>query len=187
MKLNGLILAAGSSIRLGQPKQLVNFQGKSLLASTEEKLLSCCDQVYVVLGYEAHLFKTEITSSQIIINQDWQQGMGNSLAYGSQIASQQADGLLIALVDQPLIPASHYQLMIDSFQQNPEFIIATEYQNSCGAPAIFPGLFFDDLLNCKNNDGAKNIIRNNATSSLTIRCEAAAYDIDSAIDLTKLS
>ncbi|MGJ8663958.1 MAG: nucleotidyltransferase family protein [Marinicella sp.] len=186
MKINGLILAAGNSSRLGQPKQLLQHQNKSLLALIEENLLACCDQVFVVLGCTPQLFKSQVKMSQVIINQDWKKGLGNSLALGSKIASQNADGLLIALVDQPLITKAHYQNLVDKFHQHPQNIITSEYQNCCGVPAVFSKLFFTELSNNQDACGAKNIIRNNAPNTLSIDCDAAAFDIDLEADLSRL-
>jgi len=187
MKLHGLILAAGESKRLGQPKQLIKYRNQTLLSSIEQKLLECCDQVFVVLGFQTELFKNEISSAKIIINPDWQSGMGSSLAMGASIASKQADGLLIALCDQPLIEMTHYKQLSQIFKQHPSQIIATRYQQQNGVPAIFPEKYFQQLTDIKNKSGAQFLIHQNNEQVLNIECQAASYDIDYAEDLSKLA
>lgn len=186
MKINGLILAAGNSSRLGQPKQLVKYQGMSLLADIENKLLNICDNVYVVLGYQAERFEHEISAAETIINSDWQAGMGSSLAQGVKKASQHCDGLLVALCDQPLIELEHYQNLAQTFNQNPEKIIATSYQQQKGVPVIFPQSYFQQLTATKADSGAQALITSNQQNVIKIVCQAASYDIDSVADLSKL-
>lgn len=186
MRIHGLILAAGNSARLGHAKQLVKYNNQTLLADIEKKLLESCAAVFVVLGHQAERFGQEIKSAQIINNPNWQAGMGQSLAHGANIASQQADGLLVALCDQPLINLEHYLALIKTFNQNPEHIVATQYQRQLGVPVVFPARLYEQLLTIKAKAGAQSIIINNSASVLSIPCEAASYDVDTVDDLSKL-
>ena len=187
MKINGLILAAGNSSRLGQPKQLVNYQGRTLLADIEAKLLNCCDQVFVVLGYQAELFYPELHAAQVIINPNWQTGMGSSLVCGVQVAGNQADGLLIALADQPLIEAEHYQKLTLQFNHSRNQIIATSYRHQCGVPAIFPSSYWQALAEINAKSGAQSLLQKNAEQVVSIVCETAEYDVDTVDDLLRLN
>ena len=187
MKINGLILAAGNSSRLGQPKQLIQYQGRSLLTDIETKLLNCCDQIFVVLGYQPKLFKGEINHAQIIENPTWQDGIGSSLVYGSKVATTNCTGLLIALTDQPKITSSHYQQLAKEFTPNPTKIIASAYQKRCGAPAIFPDCFFKELSQVDLRNGAQSVINQHPDQVIKITCEAAADDIDTIEDVIKLN
>ena len=85
MKTGIILLAAGSSSRLGRAKQLIEFQGKTLIQKAiEEANKSQVDCLVVVLGANADLIQTgfEPSSTSFIINSDWQQGMSSSMQAG---------------------------------------------------------------------------------------------------------
>jgi len=187
MKVNGLILAAGNSSRLGQPKQLLKYQGRTLLADIEAKLLACCDQVYVVLGYQPELFRAQINTAQVINNPNWRLGMGSSLACGAQVAGQQVDGLLIALSDQPLITAQHYQSLVKQFNQTPDEIVATSYQDQCGVPVIFPHAYCNELSQINTESGAQSVLQKYPDQVNKIECLTADFDVDTTEDSRMLN
>ncbi len=186
MNINGLILAAGDSSRLGQPKQLVKYHGLTLLADIEAKLLNCCDQVFVVLGYQSERFRKELCSAKAINNPNWQLGLGSSLACGAKVAGNQTDGLLIALSDQPKIDGDHYQKLVDQFTLTPDQIVSTSYQDQCGVPVIFPSHFMQQLIHLDSQKGAQSVINNHPNQVKKINCQAAGFDLDTADDLVSL-
>lgn len=187
MIINGLILAAGNSSRLGQPKQLVKYKGEYLVNLIENELSEICDSTFIVLGAHYQLIEKHVKKAQIVHNQHWQQGMHTSLSLGVKKSQSKADGLLIALSDQPLIPQDHYQLLIEKFNYNPASIIATQYAKIVGVPAIFPQSYFDKLQNdCSINKGAQSIIKNNMQSVCAIQCESAEFDLDTPDQLKSL-
>ncbi len=85
MKTGIILLAAGSSSRLGRAKQLIEIQGKTLIQKAIDEANKCqADSLVVVLGANAELIQTgfDITSTQYIVNSDWQQGMSSSMQAG---------------------------------------------------------------------------------------------------------
>ena len=171
---------------MGQAKQLVTYQGRTLLAAVESKLITCCDQVFVVLGHQAKLFSKELKSAAVIINTDWQSGMGSSMACGVEAAGLNADGLLISLSDQPLIQAEHYQKLVQLFTLQPNHILATKYNSQTGVPALFPHRYFDELTQLNGNSGAQPIIKKHHKQVTSVACQSASYDVDTPEDLFKL-
>jgi molybdenum cofactor cytidylyltransferase len=187
MIINGLILAAGNSSRLGQPKQLVKYNQKYLINSIESQLSLICDNVFVVLGAYYHDIAQHIKAAQIIRNKEWQKGMHTSLSLGVQQARQAAGGILIALSDQPLITTNHYQELSEKFKNNPNKIIASQYAQTNGVPAVFPIEFFDTMQNMDEyNKGAQSVIKNNKQHVVSIPCEDAAIDLDTPEQLKSL-
>jgi molybdenum cofactor cytidylyltransferase len=187
MIVNGLILAAGDSSRLGRPKQLVKYKQKYLINNIEDQLSLVCDNIFVVLGAYYHDIAQHIKAAQIINNHVWQKGMHTSLSLGVEKARHTADGILIALSDQPLITSKHYQMLSDKFKTNPNKIIASLYGNSQGVPAVFPKTFFDSLLDLdENNKGAQSIIKNNKQQVMSLACKEAALDLDTPEQLKTL-
>lgn len=184
-----IILAAGASKRLGRPKQLLPWQGKTLLEHAIATLQSeFADRVLVVLGAEAELIASnvEVGGVKTVINLDWQQGMSGSIRLGLSALPTSAQAALLVLCDQPLIAASHYQSLLQSWQANPEQIIASRYNDNLGVPAVFPRQFFPALQNLTGDRGAKPLLREYAKQLLAIGLDQAAVDIDTNEDFQRL-
>jgi molybdenum cofactor cytidylyltransferase len=184
-----VILAAGASRRLGSPKQLLPWQGKTLLEHAIANLQSVfADRVLVVLGAEAELIVSsiELGGVKTVINPDWQQGMSGSIRLGLSALPTTAKAALLVLCDQPLITASHYQSLLQSWQANPEQIIASRYHDNIGVPALFPRPFFPALQNLTGDRGAKPLLQSHAERVLTIPLAHAALDIDTDEDFRRL-
>ncbi len=186
MKIHGLILAAGRSSRLGQPKQLINFNGLSLLQHTEKLINPHVSQLYVVLGYQHKTIQKELRSAKTVVNNQWQLGMGTSISCGLKSAEKTADAILIALCDQPLIPEFHYQKLSHYAKQNPNKIITTSYAKTLGVPAIFPQSYFSELKNLHSEKGAQPLLIKHRQQVVSVNCEAATSDIDTPDQLSDL-
>lgn len=159
-----LILAAGSSSRMGQPKQLLPWKDTTLLGNAiRNATTSTAKAIYVVLGANAKRIQKEIVDGEIevIENPDWQHGIGSSIGIGMKMLLKKDndfDGILIMLADQPLIDKDYLNLMITSFYSQREHIIATAYKNRAGVPALFYKAYFNELADLKNDFGAKEQI-----------------------------
>lgn len=185
MIIHGLILAAGESSRLGQPKQLVQCQGLSLLQMTENKMNQVVSRTWVVLGYQSTLCAKEIQAAEIIINKDWQAGQSRSLHMGLKQAMAGADAVLVAVCDQPHIGVTHYQHMVEQAQNHPDLIIASAYQNTVGVPVIYPLAHCRALLTNPEYSGAQ-YLQHQQTRIHPIPCESGAFDVDCPRDLESL-
>lgn len=152
-----LILAAGTSSRLGEPKQLLNLKGKSLINIAIEKALELTSNVTVVLGHKNDEVKKEIENKNIniIINPNYEDGMGNTIAFG--VSNIKEEKVLIMLCDQPLIPIEHYENLIKLSNENKDKIICSQYKNQHAVPTIFPKKYFEELKKLKGNKGAKQL------------------------------
>lgn len=187
-KIGGLLLAAGGSSRFGSPKQLLQFQGRSLLRRAAESLIeSQCNPVIVVLGGEIERSKTEIAdlSLKIIVNEDWESGMSSSIRAGVQELlniEPNLAAIIITLCDQPHVTAQDIDLLIDEFHQTKATVVAAEYGGTKGVPALFSCSLFDELLALKGDRGARQLIRN-GNDVATVKLAGAAFDIDTPDDL----
>jgi len=146
-----IILAAGSSSRMGSPKQLLPWKSGSLIEHELRKSMQI-EQLttYVVLGANFEIIKKEITHFPVHVlrNENWHLGMGTSISFGVQHilnAKRMYDALLITLVDQPFVDIEHLNSLILGYTQNQDKIIATEMKDVMGVPAIFPKEYFEEL------------------------------------------
>jgi len=185
--LSVLILAAGSSKRLGEPKQLLKVADESLIQIAVKKALNFCENVTVVLGHEAQTIAKEISKYPIslIINPNYEKGMGNSIAFGIS-SIKKSQHVLIMLCDQPLIPLEHYQALIHKASQNNELIICSKYQERYAVPSIFPKKYFKLLTTLEADNGAKKFLKNNPLDFVLLDDELS-IDIDTKEDISVLN
>lgn len=141
---------------------------------------SKCDPVVVVLGAETERSRTEIGDLSFVVNKDWESGMSSSIRVGLEAlvqTSPQIDAAMITLCDQPNITAEKLDLFIDEFEQSRSPIIAAEYDDVRGVPALFAKELFDQLLNLYGDKGARDLIRNSRDVK-SISLYVASFDID---------
>ncbi len=186
-----IILAAGEAKRFDYfPKQLLKFNDKTLIQNAVESALNSeTDLVCVVLGANAEKINAEIEnlSIEIVINENWQSGMASSLQKGLQKLLEinpNLSAVLVQLCDQPLITTQILNQLINSFKNSKSLIVASEYEETIGVPAIFEKSLFDELLKLKSSEGAKKVILKHLDSVKKISIPEAALDIDTNKDFT---
>lgn len=191
MRFSILILAAGSSSRLGQPKQLVEFQGETLIRRITRTALSISDDVLIVLGANADLVEQDLCpfSAQIntIFNPNWQQGMGTSISLGTKQLAPNTDVIIILLCDQPFVNTEKIQEMLQMFASFQPPIIACQYKNQLGVPMLFDKMVFPELLNLQGDKGAKTFLHKYTDKIGIVDFQEGNFDIDTLEDLNKLS
>lgn len=188
-----IVLAAGASSRMTEPKQLLQFEGKTLLRrSVETAGASIYRPVVVVLGANFERARAEIEDLgvEIVFNGDWQRGLSSSIKTGIENLLKIAPDVaasLITLADQPFVTANHLDLFGERFALSNDLIIAAGYHETCGVPALFARAIFDDLRALSGDKGAKTIIEKYSQRLSVINLPEAAFDIDTPQDFEKLT
>lgn len=184
-KIGLVLLAAGASQRLGgYPKQLLHFKGKTLLRrAAENATSSVCCSICVVLGANAAMLSAEIAELpvEIAVNENWKNGMGSSLQVGLKKLLEvepEISAVTLTLCDQPFVTSSIINQLVGTIVQSKKPIVACEYGETIGVPAIFARSLFKELLNLSAETGAKKIVTNHITSVAKISFPEAAFDID---------
>jgi molybdenum cofactor cytidylyltransferase len=192
MPLPAIILAAGASRRLGQPKQLVRIAGETLLARTIRIVCtSGADPVIVVLGAHEESIASNVDLSRVhpVANPDWEEGIASSIHAGLRMVHQihaKATAVMLLVCDQPRLSTEHLRRLIAAHEQEAEpTIVASEYAGVAGIPAIFPASQFLKLLKLQGDTGARYILRNPSCAMVTIDFEGGEVDIDTPEDLAK--
>ena len=179
-----ILLAAGASSRMGQPKQLLPWGEQTLIEHQIQTLMQSGESVIVVLGAHADRIwpVVEKYPVTIVLNDDWETGMAGSIACGiNEIGLQHpnADGILITLVDQPLISIGHFNGILNAFEEGCRQIIAsTSSEGWLGVPALFDKCYFSELRNLQGEKGAKTLIQQYPTQIKTLECNEIIRDID---------
>jgi molybdenum cofactor cytidylyltransferase len=187
-----IILAAGASTRMGTPKQLLPYQGRSLLRHTiESAIASVCKPIIVVLGANAENIRFEISESSIKIveNQDWHLGMSSSIRMGilSLITDyKNIDAAVITVCDQPFVSHEIINHLVSKYHSTRKPIIACEYADTLGVPVLFSQLFFSDLAILSEDIGAKKLIKTHHDEVFSIPFPLGAIDIDTPHDYQQI-
>lgn len=180
-----IVLAAGSSSRLGLPKQLLRYKNKSLLRTIVEKALMVQPlELIVVLGFESEKMMDELKDVELrsVINGDWREGIASSVRAGINAVDAGAEGALISLCDQPaLTPELLGNLILICTEENP--IAATEYNQVLGVPACYKRSVFPELLSLQGDTGAKHVISLNKAHVARYPFPDAAIDVDTLDDI----
>lgn len=192
VKIGGILLAAGGSSRMGQPKQLIRIDGISMLRRSAQTLVnSQCSPVVVVLGAEIDGSTAVLTDlpTHIAVNDSWQAGMSSSIKTGLYELLRLApdlDAVLVTLCDQPLVKTEDINLFCIEFCKNKPDIITARCGEVVGVPALFSRSKFSDLMTLVGDKGARDMIRNHPNLA-TVLLDQAAFDIDSPLDLERIS
>jgi molybdenum cofactor cytidylyltransferase len=186
MNIAILILAAGRSSRMKEPKQLLAIGNKTLLEiAIHNALKSKAKKVFCVLGANAKDIQKSITNLNlaIIINSEFKDGLSTSIITGIQhLTSSNFDAVLIMLADQPNADKTYINNLIDTFYTNSEKIIASNYDSTYGVPAIFPKKVFKDLLKLQGDKGAKEFLNSDLDMIVGIKATNQLIDIDTKED-----
>ncbi|MBK8568342.1 MAG: nucleotidyltransferase family protein [Saprospiraceae bacterium] len=187
--LHILVLAAGASTRLGQPKQLVRWGEKTLLEKSCETAISIENQgITVVLGASCEVINPAIEHLPVrtVFNENWALGMGTTIACGIASLPPDADAVLLLLCDQPFVSLGLLKDLVEKWQQHPSHIVASAYGGSYGPPAIFGKECFDGLLALQGQQGAKKLMGQYTNKLLLVDFPEGLFDIDTPADLGRL-
>ena len=192
-KITALLLAAGPSSRLGQPKQLVQVGNESLVRRLSRLLLEQESiSVKVVVGAESERVSEEIQDLPVAVvhNQDWEQGMGASISCGVRSIVGEADGILLMVCDQWCVESADLASLVAAWKLDPSRIMVASWHEGralvSGPPVIFPHRIKQELISVIRSRGARQVIDRHMDIVEYFELENAADDLDRPEDLERL-
>jgi len=199
-QIAAVILAAGESARLGQPKQLLQFHGKTLLRRVVDAASeAACQPILVVVASSqagGSPFAADInselnkTGAKVVANPNWKHGIGTSIRAGVghliQIAPE-VDGTVLLACDQPFVDSGVISRLIALRRATGKPIVASSYGGSLGVPALFDRAYLKELVRLNERTGAKQIILSNRDRVAELPFPEGNSDIDTAEDWQRLS
>jgi len=184
-----IILAAGKSSRLGQPKQNLIFRGKTLLQSAiETALASDCELAVAVLGANDDVIRPTISQYPVnlVHNANWAEGMASSIRLGITEVKKnpQITSVILMLCDQPFVSAGLLNELALAGMAND--IVGCIYNTAAGVPVLFNAKYFEPLQLLTGDEGAKKLLLKYGEEVLYIPFPMGHVDIDTTEDLEKL-
>ncbi len=192
MKTGIIILAAGESTRLGYPKQIAKYKEKTLLQLAIDAANGCnAEKRVLVLGANRDEIKKTFSGASIpnIPNPHFAKGMSSSIKIGLEymLRFDQPDQVIIMLCDQPFVDAKVLNKLIATQEKEGKGIVACAYSKTVGVPILFGKAYFDELMELKGDEGAKNIVLAHEHDLVTVSFPKGKVDIDTEEDLRELN
>ncbi len=183
-----VILAAGASMRLGRPKQLIEVDGEPLLRRAARAALATAPKrALIVVGAQADAVFAAAADLRVerVDCADWAEGMGASLraAIAALAQDDAVHGALVLLTDQPALAAVHLQALVEAWRADPSRAVASAYADTIGVPALLPRTWFDALGALRGDAGARELLRGHRDRIRTIAAPALDLDLDHPGDL----
>jgi molybdenum cofactor cytidylyltransferase len=187
-----ILLAAGGSFRLGEPKQLLPYQGKTLLEHALQAAAALRAASVLVLGANADRLLKMVSNKAIetVVNDNWEEGMASSIRVGlRRMLDLHPDikGIICMVCDQPFVTEKLLEELLERYYQTGKPIIASGYSNTIGTPAFFDNTVFSRLLELKGDEGAKRIMKENPEWVDIVDFPAGNIDIDTQSDYEALA
>ncbi|HZI05073.1 MAG TPA: nucleotidyltransferase family protein [Archangium sp.] len=189
MRVGAVVLAAGSSSRLGRPKQLLVHEGRTLVRRAAEAAVAAgCEPVVVVLGAQGEAVGAELSGLRVrtVDNPEWQLGMGRSLRVGVR-ALPEVEAVLVLLCDQLRVDAAHLRALVDTFARTRSPVVASGYEGARGVPALFSRALLPELEALEADQGARKVIVRDPSRVVEVPLPGGGEDVDTAADLSRLS
>ncbi|MFC5407875.1 NTP transferase domain-containing protein [Larkinella bovis] len=187
-----VILAAGSSSRLNhQPKQLIEWEGQTLLRRVVDTALSTeLRPVVVVVGAHKKQVLPELDGLPVTIidNQHWEQGLSSSVKTGLAavyLTRKDIDAVLFLLTDQPYVDRGLLLQLVQVYQETGKGIVAAGYADSLGVPALFDRKYIHELLSLEGDTGARNVIKSHPDDCAEVPFSSGKVDLDTDQDVER--
>jgi molybdenum cofactor cytidylyltransferase len=181
-RVAAVVLAAGGSSRLGEPKQLLELGGRPLIGHTLDAVRQAggIDSHFIVLGHSADDIKarTDLTGFQIIMNAGYAEGQSTSVRAAIKQIPDEIDAVIFVLADQPLQVAQVIERLADSYRGERAPIIQPKYADGPGNPVLLSRDMFPELAQLTGDTGARPLLQRRKADIRRIDCSEWNRPID---------
>ncbi len=193
-RVSAIILAAGTSRRMGQAKQLLPLGGSTVLAQTIENVRTAAvDEIVLVLGSSAEAIRQQLSQPllegvKVVVNQAYGQGMASSLHAGLSALGQHSNATLIILGDQPFVRPQTLDQIVASYRRSQAQIVIPSYQGTCGNPVLLDRSVFSEVMALQGDVGCRAIFDKHLEGIVNVEVEdmGVLLDIDDQEDYQRL-
>lgn len=191
-QVTGIVLAAGKSSRMGRTKQLLPFRGQTVLECVvDNALASRLQRVIVVLGYQADVVGPLLKGRDVtvVFNPLYESGQSSSLNAGLRAVTEEAEGVLFLLGDQPLVTPQTINRILNAYKASPATpIVLPVYEGKRGNPVLFSRATFPRLETLNEDHGARPLFEEYAGHIVTVPVADSSihFDVDTEEDYQRL-
>jgi len=156
--LSGLVLAAGSSTRMGSPKQLLPLDGRSMLQHVVDRLAAeSLDEIVVVLGHARQQIEGVLqlpSRARVLFNPSFASGQASSLRAGLDAMSENVRATLVLLGDQPDIPSEAIREVRRVYAKTGGPVVRAVYRGQPGHPVLLDRSVWSHVTHPSGDRGA---------------------------------
>jgi molybdenum cofactor cytidylyltransferase len=185
--LPAIVLAAGKSERMGRPKALLPFRGRTFLENILEAISrSSIERTYVVLGHHREVIERSVRLPEIVFNANYEQGMVTSLQAGIRALPPSTIASFLFLVDHPLVEPGTIEAMVPSAA--PNRIVQPVFEGRRGHPVLLGAEILEEILLLPSSQGADFVTRKDPFRIIEVPVDTAGIlvDVDTPEEFHKL-
>lgn len=193
-RVAAVVLAAGRSARMGEPKQLLRVGERTVLEQTLENVCRAgVGEIVLVLGYSVEEIRRELPGDlshglRIVVNRQYEEGMASSLREGLSAVSGQMSGALIVLADQPFVRSETIDLIIERYRGSEAEIVIPFYKGRRGNPVLLDRAIFPEAIALEGEMGFRAMFSSHAggIENVDVDDSGILLDIDDRADYERL-
>jgi molybdenum cofactor cytidylyltransferase len=179
--LSAILLAAGESKRMGEPKQLMPLGSSTLVGQAIDNLLNASvDETIVVVGHKAEEITKAIATKpvKIMLNPNYRQGMSTSIIAGLILVDPKSQAVMLALGDQPLVASQTINQLIEAFNNQNKGIAVPTHKGKRGHPIIFAIRYKPELMELEGDIGGREILQRHPEDILEVAVDSESVITD---------
>jgi molybdenum cofactor cytidylyltransferase len=188
-QLEGIILAAGESRRMGYPKPLLKIGGQTFIERIAESMLAVVPRLVIVLGAHGDRVRPIPRDERIVMveNPNYSRGQLSSLKVGLSAIQPESTGALVHLGDHPIVRVETFQTIVDSYNQLGKPIVIARHAGHRGHPVIFGRAIFAELQSAPEEEGARHVVNADASRVAYVDSDdpGVNLDLDTPADLIR--
>ena len=191
-RVAGVVLAAGGSTRFGQPKQLLEWEGRPFVVRVVDAALAAgLEPVVVVLGNAAERVRAALADRPVLLamNWRWEEGLSTSVQTGLMALPPDVEGAVFLQADQPLVSPGLLRRLVERFEEGEARIVHPVAEGRRATPVLFHRALFPELAGVRGDKGGRELIARHAAMVATVEVEdpALLMDVDTPEDYRRLS
>ncbi len=189
-RIEGILLAAGESRRMGYPKPLLRVGDETFLSRSARLMLAVVPRLIIVLGAHAERIRAAIPADPRIVavdNPRWQAGQLSSLKAGLGAISPEADAVIVHLADHPLVLSSTFERVVAEFAAADGPIVIARHAGKRGHPVIFSAALMRELVDAPEEQGARSVVNRDSSRVVYVDVDdpGVNLDLDTPADLKR--
>ena len=189
-QLEGIVLAAGESRRMGYPKPLLEIGGRTFIEQIAETMLAVVPRLVIVIGGHRDRVRAAIPRDPgiaIAENPDYSRGQLSSLKVGLGAVQPDSAGAIVHLGDHPMVRVETFRAIVDSYNRTGKPIVIARNDGRRGHPVVFDRVLFAEILSAPEKEGARYVVNADASRVFYVDLDDPGInlDLDTPSDLAR--